>query len=108
MTEQDNSCGCSGEGHGHGHGHGHHKGHGKPHFYGTATVGEKGQIVIPAEARKANDIKTGDKIVVAGGNGKHPLMLIKAEVLTDKIEHLSNKIEFLKSIQETEEDSDSA
>ena len=81
----------------------HGKGH-KPDFYGVASVGERGQIVIPAEARKANDIKPGDKLIVAGGQGQHPLFLIKAEVMTEKIEHLTNKIEFLKSIQDQEEE----
>jgi len=92
-------CGCEG-----GHGHGHRGKHKKPHFYGAATVSEKGQIVIPAEARKANDIKPGDKLIVAGGEGQHPLLLIKAEAMTEKIEHLTNKIEFLKSIQDQGEE----
>ena len=33
-------------------------------FYGSVTVGERGQIVIPAEARAAMDIKPGDKLLV--------------------------------------------
>jgi len=33
-------------------------------FYGSVTVSERGQIVIPAEARKDFDIKTGDKLLV--------------------------------------------
>jgi AbrB family looped-hinge helix DNA binding protein len=33
-------------------------------FYGSATVSERGQIAIPAEARKDFDIKTGDKLLV--------------------------------------------
>lgn len=35
-------------------------------FYGSVTVSERGQIVIPADARKDFDIKTGDKILVLG------------------------------------------
>lgn len=35
-------------------------------FYGSATVGSKGQIVIPQEAREEMGIKTGDKLVVLG------------------------------------------
>ena len=35
-------------------------------FYGTATLGEKGQIVIPAEARKSMTLKKGDKLLVFG------------------------------------------
>ncbi len=35
-------------------------------FYGSITVSERGQIVIPAEARKDFNIKTGDKLLVLG------------------------------------------
>jgi len=76
---------------------------GKPDFYGTATVGEKGQVVIPQEARQAYDIKPGDKLLVAGKKGQKTLLLVKAEVLTSRIEHLGNELDFLKSIQEEED-----
>ena len=33
-------------------------------FYGSVTVSERGQVVIPAEARKDFNIKTGDKMLV--------------------------------------------
>ena len=32
----------------------------------TATVGEKGQIVIPKQAREVFDIKPGDKLILLG------------------------------------------
>jgi AbrB family looped-hinge helix DNA binding protein len=35
-------------------------------FYGSVTVSERGQIVIPSEARRDFDIKTGDKLLVLG------------------------------------------
>jgi AbrB family looped-hinge helix DNA binding protein len=35
-------------------------------FYGSVTVGERGQIVIPAHARRDFGIKTGDKLLVFG------------------------------------------
>ncbi len=35
-------------------------------FYGSVTVSERGQIVIPADARKDFKIKTGDKLLVFG------------------------------------------
>ena len=35
-------------------------------FYGSGTVSERGQIVIPADARKDFGIKTGDKLLVFG------------------------------------------
>ena len=35
-------------------------------FYGSVTVSERGQIVIPSDARKDFGIKTGDKLLVFG------------------------------------------
>ncbi len=35
----------------------------KPEFLGVGTVGERGQVSIPAEARKACGIESGQKLV---------------------------------------------
>ena len=43
-------------------------------------VGEKGQIVIPAKARKIFDIKPGDNLIVLGDEGQG-IALIKEESL---------------------------
>ena len=39
-------------------------------FYGSVTVGERGQVVIPAEARKVHGLHAGDKLLVF----RHPHM----------------------------------
>ncbi len=36
------------------------------YIFGTVKVGEKGQIVIPKEARDTFDIKAGDTLLVLG------------------------------------------
>jgi AbrB family looped-hinge helix DNA binding protein len=36
-------------------------------FYGKVPVGTKGQIVIPAEARKVMNINPGDNVIVMSG-----------------------------------------
>lgn len=36
------------------------------HLYGMVKVGEKGQIVIPADARKTFGIKPGDSLLMLG------------------------------------------
>ncbi|MFA4984433.1 MAG: AbrB/MazE/SpoVT family DNA-binding domain-containing protein [Candidatus Omnitrophota bacterium] len=38
-----------------------------PKFFGKVPVGTKGQIVIPAEARKKLKIKPGDSLIVISG-----------------------------------------
>ena len=40
--------------------------HPKGKYAWTATVGEKGQIVIPKQARELFDIKPGDSLVILG------------------------------------------
>ena len=49
-------------------------------FYGAVTVGERGQITIPAAARKTFDILPGDKILVFGDIDKG-LGLVKEDQL---------------------------
>lgn len=49
-------------------------------LYGTATVGARGQVVIPVQARKELGIKPGDHLMVVGKFGK-VLGLIKAQKL---------------------------
>ena len=48
--------------------------------YGTAKVGEKGQIVISKEARDDFDIKPGDNVLILGKEGKG-IGIVKANVL---------------------------
>ena len=38
----------------------------RKHIFGAVTVGERGQIVIPAKAREIFDIKPGDKVLILG------------------------------------------
>ena len=49
-------------------------------FFGSVKVGERGQIVIPAKARKIFDINPGDQILVFG-DIKKGLGLMKASRL---------------------------
>lgn len=47
------------------------------YLFGVVTIGDKGQIVIPAKARKVFGIGTGDQLVVLGAEGEG-LALLKA------------------------------
>lgn len=49
-------------------------------YVGICKVGEKGQIVIPKEARDMFDIKPGDSIVVLCDK-KKGIALVKADVI---------------------------
>jgi len=48
--------------------------------YGAATVGERGQIALPADARRELGIDPGDKLMVFGNKLNGSLVLIKADV----------------------------
>jgi AbrB family looped-hinge helix DNA binding protein len=59
----------------------------KEKFVGISRVGEKGQIVIPKEARDMFGIKPGDSIIVLCDKTRG-MAMVKAEAiedLTDKI-----------------------
>ena len=47
------------------------------HIFGVVTVGDTGQIVIPAKARKIFGIGAGDQLIVLGQEGEG-LALLKA------------------------------
>jgi AbrB family looped-hinge helix DNA binding protein len=48
------------------------------HMFGLVTVGDKGQIVIPAKARKLFNISAGDQLVIVGDEGQG-LAILKPE-----------------------------
>ena len=59
----------------------------KDKYVGISKVGEKGQIVIPKEARDMFEIKPGDSIIVLCDKSKG-MALLKA----DEIEDLADKV----------------
>jgi AbrB family looped-hinge helix DNA binding protein len=48
-------------------------------FLGTATVGTKGQIVIPADARASMQVKVGDKVVVLRGPREGSVLVFRVD-----------------------------
>lgn len=50
------------------------------HIFGTARVGEKGQIVIPKEAREIFGISPGDNLLILGDEDKG-IVVTKADVM---------------------------
>ena len=57
------------------------------HLFGLVTVGDKGQIVIPAKARKIFGISPGDQLVILGDEGQG-LAVLK----TDSFLEIANAI----------------
>lgn len=67
-------------------------------LYGTATVGTKGQVVIPADAREDLNIQTGDRLYVVGSEKGKFVGFIKEEQLRKIIDHLTDNVDQLKTL----------
>lgn len=67
-------------------------------LFGTATVGTKGQVVIPAEARDALGIKTGDRLYVVGSEKAKWVGFIPEEELRAMVEHLTDNVASIRSV----------
>lgn len=51
------------------------------HIFGMVKVGDKGQIIIPAKARKIFDIHPGDNLIVLGDEGQGIAIIKEAGLL---------------------------
>ncbi|MBN1794035.1 MAG: AbrB/MazE/SpoVT family DNA-binding domain-containing protein [Candidatus Omnitrophica bacterium] len=69
-----------------------------PEVYGTVTVGQRGQIVIPMKARKALKIKQGDQLIVMSGPpGKSDIIsFVPARRISEFLKHFEDKVTALK------------
>ena len=59
------------------------------HLFGLVTVGDKGQIVIPARARKVFHLKPGDQLMVLGDETQG-LALVHARLFIEAAEEMRN------------------
>lgn len=57
---------------------------GERYIFGVVKVGDKGQIVIPKDARKVYDIKPGDALMMLGD--QRGMALLKTEVFQSVID----------------------
>jgi AbrB family looped-hinge helix DNA binding protein len=53
------------------------------YIFGVVKVGDRGQIVIPKDAREIYGIKAGDSLLILGD--KKGMAVLKTEVFQDKI-----------------------
>jgi AbrB family looped-hinge helix DNA binding protein len=58
------------------------------YIFGVCKIGEKGQIVIPKEARKLYNLSAGETLLLLGD--EKGMALIKTEVFTDLAEGILN------------------
>ena len=67
-------------------------------FFGTATIGEKGQIVIPVEARNAIDLKVGDKLLVMSGPGNRGLFVMRPDAVKEFAKKMNEHYQKMQSV----------
>ncbi|MEA1992882.1 MAG: AbrB/MazE/SpoVT family DNA-binding domain-containing protein [Euryarchaeota archaeon] len=66
------------------------------YIFGTVKVGERGQIVIPKEAREMFEIQSGDKVLVLGDE-KKGIAIVKESLMKN---FALNILEGMKRIKE--------
>ena len=71
--------------------------HPEGQFYGTATVGEKGQIVIPQEARQDLNLEKGDRLLIFGMHDDM-LAVVKLSHVEKITSHLSSRLEEIRKL----------
>lgn len=53
------------------------------YIFGVVKISEKGQIVIPRDARKKYDIKPGDALLLVGDD--NGMAMVKVEIFQDVV-----------------------
>lgn len=65
--------------------------------FGTATVGERGQVVIPAELRKEFNIKAGEQIMIFANLDKKIISFMSAKDFSKFLDRAAKIISKLES-----------
>ena len=58
------------------------------HIFGTVTIGERGQIVIPKKARDIFQLDPGDSLILLGDEALGGIAIAKTELFMSNIEPL--------------------
>jgi AbrB family looped-hinge helix DNA binding protein len=71
-------------------------------FFGSVTIGERGQIVIPADARQELGWQPGEKLLIM----RHPIykgiMAFKIESVREFLDEFARGIERVAEVESTE------
>lgn len=65
-------------------------------FYGSTTIGPKGQVVIPSKLRKELKINTGDQFVVLKNEHMDCIVLVKAKNIANMLKDITSEISKIK------------
>lgn len=62
-------------------------------FHGSVTVGERGQVVIPADARRDMGIEPGERLLVFRHPGESMLVMTKIDAFQRFLDHQLRMLE---------------
>lgn len=71
-------------------------------FFGTATIGERGQIVIPAEARAELEMAAGEKVLIMRHPVHRGLMIFKLEAVREFLDEFQRGLAAIEDQQTME------
>jgi AbrB family looped-hinge helix DNA binding protein len=66
-------------------------------FYGSTTIGERGQIVLPAKLRDDFNIKKGEKLLVIGNSDEYRIVLINSDIMSKHLDIMTENLRKMKS-----------
>lgn len=84
--------------------HQHLMGEGIPKFYGATIIGERGQVVVPAEARKDLNLSPSTKVMVFGGPMGEGLLIVKADSIAEMLARANRMLSGVEEVLKSSED----
>ena len=84
--------------------HQHIMGEGIPKFYGATTLGERGQVVVPAEARKDLNLSPSTKVMVFGAPMGEGLLIVKADSVAEMLARANKMLSGVEEVLKSSED----
>ncbi len=84
--------------------HQHVMGEAIPKFYGATTLGERGQVVLPAEARKDLNLSPSTKVMVFGAPMGGGLFIVKADSIAEMLAHANKMLSGVEEVLKSSED----
>ncbi len=75
---------------------------GLPRLYGATTMGERGQIVIPAEARRDLQMSPSSKLLVFGNPKGGGLLIMKVDDVGELVSQVNQILKSIESVARTE------
>jgi len=64
----------------------------RPRVFGSTVVSPRGQVVIPANARRELGIDSGDTLLVCSPPHRHGLLLLKVEAVEQILSMMSERL----------------